>query len=102
MSKENDLQRLYRKQMKEAGELYPPVISAILDNLANGDSVAVAVNKGFKSASYEAQLSDVTVGNTVSASGYGLGEQLALNMDLAPDYFPFTNFANGVNLSDTI
>jgi len=88
--------------MKQAGELYPPVISAILENLASGDTTAVAVNKGFKTASYEADLSDVTVGNTLSASGFGLGEQLTLNMNLAPDYFLFTNFANGVNLSDTI
>ena len=88
--------------MIEAGKLYPPVISDILENLASGDSVAVAVNKGFKSASYEAQLSDVTVGNTISASGAGLGEQLVLNSKLAPDYFLFTNFANGVNLSGTI
>jgi len=88
--------------MKQAGELYPPVISAILENLASGDTTAAAVNKGFKAASYEADLSDVTVGNTLSASGFGLGEQLTLNMNLAPDYFLFTNFANGVNLSDTI
>ena len=83
-------------------KLYPPVISAIMENLAEGDTVAVAVNKGFKSASYETELSDLTVGNTINASGVGLGEQLALNMNLAPDYFLFTAFSNGVTLSDTI
>jgi len=88
--------------MRDAEKLYPPVISAILENLEDGDSVAVAVNKGFKSASYEAELSDITVGNTISASGFGLGEQLTLNLNLAPDYYLFTHFANGVNLSDTI
>jgi len=73
-----------------------------LQNIENGDSVAVAVNKGFKSASYESNLSDITVGNTINASGLGLGDQLTLNMNLAPDYFLFTQFANGVSLSDTL
>jgi len=98
----NELQKLQAKQMREVGQLYNPTITAIMDHLANGETVAVAVNKGFKDASYEAALSDVTVGNTVSASGLGLGEQLTLNLNLAPDYFLFTQFANGVTLSDTI
>jgi len=88
--------------MREVGQLYNPTITAIMEHLANGETVAVAVNKGFKDASYEAALSDATVGNTVSASGLGLGEQLSLNLNLAPDYFLFTQFANGITLSDTI
>jgi hypothetical protein len=100
--RENELQKIFRNQMREVQKLYPPVIEEILKELAKGETVAVAVDKGFKSAKYESKSAELTVGNTMNASGLGLGEQLSLNLNLAPDYFLYTNFANGVNLSDTI
>lgn len=98
----NEIQKTYNKQMTQAGELYPPTIAAILEELDSGKTVAVAVNNGFKASVYESQLSEITVGNTINVSGLGLGEQLTLNLNLAPDYFLFTHFANGINLSDTM
>ncbi len=98
----NELQKIQELQMEEIGKLYPPVISAIMENIKSGESVAVAVDNGFKSTYYEKSTETITVGNTISASGHGLGGQLSLNLNMAPDYFLFTQFANGVNLSDTL
>jgi hypothetical protein len=36
------------------------------------------------------------------STAVGFGEQLVLNTSLAPDYFLYTNFANGVTLSETL
>ena len=88
--------------MGEIRELYPPVIEAILARLAEGDTVADAVDTGFKEAFYEQHSEEMTVSNTIGASQSGLGEQLTLNLDLAPDYYLYTKFADGVNLSDTL
>ena len=102
MPVQNELQYRYNKQMGEIRELYPPVIEAILARLAEGDTVADAVDTGFKEAFYEQQSEEMTVNNTIGASQSGLGEQLSLNLDLAPDYYLYTKFADGVNLSDTL
>ena len=102
MPVQNELQYRYSKQMQEIRQLYPPVIEAILGRLAEGDTVAVAVDKGFKDAFFEQTSEELTVKNTIGASQAGLGKQLSLNLDLAPDYFLYTKFADGVNLSDTL
>jgi hypothetical protein len=102
MPTQNELQYRYSKQMGEIRKLYPPVIEAILERLAEGDTVAVAVDKGFNDARYTQHASEVTVGNTIGAAEFGLGEQLTLNLNIAPDYFLFTKFSDGVSLSDTL
>ena len=102
MPVQNELQYRYSKQMQEIRELYPPVIEAILVRLAEGDTVAEAVDTGFKDAFYESQNEELTVKNTIGAAQSGLGEQLSINLDTAPNYFLYTSFADGVNLSDTL
>ncbi len=98
----NPLQKNYREYMDQVGKLYPPVISAIVENLSNGEKVADAVDNGFKSTSYTAQNEELTVSGLMNVSGEGLGKQLTLNTKLAPDYFLFTQFSDGVTLSDTL
>ena len=102
MPVQNELQYRYSKQMGEIRQLYPPVIEAILVRLAEGDTVAEAVDTGFKDAFYESQNEELTVKNTIGAAQSGLGEQLSINLDTAPNYFLYTAFADGVNLSDTL
>ena len=100
--KENGLQKIFNSQMGEVQPLYPPLMSAIVDNLAKGETVAVSVDKAFKSTYYEQTIEEITVGNSIGSSQLGLGNQLTLDLGLAPAYFADTAFANGVNLSQTI
>ena len=102
MPVQNELQYRYSKQMSEMRQLYPAVVESILGFIAEGDTVTEAVDKGFKESFYESQSEELTVKNTIGASQSGLGKQLSLDLGLAPDYFLFTKFSDGVNLSDTL
>ena len=98
----NELQRSYKNWEDEIKQSYPPVISEVLNNLSNGQSVSDAVDNAFIDTKYLELIENKTVQSVMASSQLGLGSKLVLDTTKAYDYYLFTNFANGVNLKSTI
>ncbi len=108
----NELQRKYHNWELNIKKTYPPVIKLLLkklngidDNLTGqklNKAISEAVEETYSNTLFLDTIEDRTVSATVGASQIGLGSQMSLNLALANPYYRTTQFANGINLQQTV
>jgi hypothetical protein len=98
----NELQKLFIKAKKEFKPLYLELNEAIAENIGE-NTPAVAVDIAYRETDFLNKSQDIINKTQVASSASAFsGTQILLDLGLAKDYFLYTKFADGVNLSDTI